>query len=211
VAGRRHDLPLRSDRLASGIYFIRVTGEDFTATKRVMVVQSRPGLDKGAWARGSNRTLARSGCSSRCFVSPTTPVDNCRDYLISISIYRPAIKPSPSRLLVLDLVFVGSSRDGFRKFPDSARQETGYQLDKVQGGKHPTDFKPMKTAGSESYDIHIKGPDIRINESGDESWVFSVAKFGDTVYVLHASQKTSERHLRVGRRCYEIASKHAGE
>jgi len=109
---------------------------------------------------------------------------------------------------VQDLAFVGSSRDDLREFPDSARREAGYQLDKVQRGEQPTDFKPMKTVGSGTYEIRIK-------ESGDEYRVFYVAKFGDTVYVLHAFQKTSrktpERHLRVGQRRYEIAKVHAGE
>lgn len=117
-------------------------------------------------------------------------------------------KPSLRRLHVQDLAFVGSSRDDLREFPDSARREAGYQLDKVQRGEQPTDFKPMKTVGSGTYEIRIK-------ESGDEYRVFYVAKFGDTVYVLYAFQKTSrktpERHLRVGRRRYEIAKEHADE
>jgi len=45
--------------------------------------------------------------------------------------------------------------------------------------------------------------------------VFYVAKFGDTIYVLHAfqkkSQQTPERHLNIGRRRYEIAEEHAGQ
>ena len=30
---------LRTDRLAAGVYFLRITGEDFTATERVTVVR----------------------------------------------------------------------------------------------------------------------------------------------------------------------------
>lgn len=45
--------------------------------------------------------------------------------------------------------------------------------------------------------------------------MFYVAKFGDTIYVLHAfqkkSQQTPERHLNIGRRRYEIAKEHAGQ
>ena len=107
-----------------------------------------------------------------------------------------------------DLAFVGSSRDDLREFPDSARREAGYQLDKVQRGEQPTDFKPMKTVVSGTYEIRIK-------ESVDEYRVFYVAKMGDTVYVRPAcqkkSRKTPERHLSVGRRRYEIARTHAGE
>ena len=55
-----------------------------------------------------------------------------------------------------DLAFVGSSRDDLRAFPDSARREAGYQLDKVQRGEQPTDFKPMKSVGSGTYEIARK-------------------------------------------------------
>lgn len=107
-----------------------------------------------------------------------------------------------------DLAFVGSSREDLRAFPEHARREAGYQLDKVQRGGQPTDFKPMKTVGSGTYEIRLK-------ESGDEYRVFYVAKFGDTIYVLHAFQKTSrktpDRHLEIGRRRYKIAKEHAGE
>ena len=64
----------------------------------------------------------------------------------------------------------------------------------------------MKTVGSGTYEIRIK-------ESSGEYRVFYVAKFGDTIYVIHAfqkkSQQTPERHLNVGRRRYEIAKEHA--
>ena len=66
----------------------------------------------------------------------------------------------------------------------------------------------MKTVGSGTCEIRIK-------ESGDEYRVFYVAKFGDTIYVLHAfqkkSQKTPERDLNIGRRRYDIAKEHAGK
>lgn len=107
-----------------------------------------------------------------------------------------------------DLAFVGSSRDDRRDLPEDVRREAGYQLDKVQRGDQPTDFKPVKTVGSGTYQIRIK-------ESGDEYRVFYVAKFGDTIYVLHAfqkkSRKTPERHLNIGRRRYEIAKEHASQ
>ena len=64
----------------------------------------------------------------------------------------------------------------------------------------------MKTIGSGTYEIRIK-------ESGNEYRVFYVAKFGDTIYVLHAFQKTSQgtpqRDVNLGRRRYKIAKEHA--
>lgn len=105
-----------------------------------------------------------------------------------------------------DLVFVGSSRDDLRRFPTDARREAGYQLDKVQRGEQPTDFKSITTVGSGTYEIRIK-------ESGNEYRIFYVAKLGDAVYVLHAFQKksrtTPKRHLDTARRRYKLAKEHA--
>ncbi len=42
------------------------------------------------------------------------------------------------------ICFVGSSLDDLRAFPQSARRAAGYQLDRVQLGLEPDDWKPMK-------------------------------------------------------------------
>jgi phage-related protein len=64
----------------------------------------------------------------------------------------------------------------------------------------------MKTVRFGTYEICIK-------ESGGEYRVFYMAKFGDTIYVLHAFQEKSRkipvRHLNVGQHRYEIAKEHA--
>jgi len=39
--------------------------------------------------------------------------------------------------------FLGSSLEDLLRFPVSARREAGYQLDKVQAGEEPDDWKPM--------------------------------------------------------------------
>jgi phage-related protein len=44
--------------------------------------------------------------------------------------------------------FRGTSLDDLRAFPDLAKREAGYQIDRVQKGMEPTDFKPMPTVGS---------------------------------------------------------------
>ena len=43
--------------------------------------------------------------------------------------------------------FLGDSLKRLREFPDDARQDAGYQLDKVQRGEQPDDFKPMAAVG----------------------------------------------------------------
>jgi len=83
------------------------------------------------------------------------------------------------------LKFVGSSLDDLREFPLEARREAGFQLDAVQRGLDPADWKPMSTVGSgvREIRIHILG----------EWRVLYVVKFTDTVYVLHAFQKKSRK------------------
>lgn len=82
------------------------------------------------------------------------------------------------------LRFVGSTLDDLRSFPAEARRETGFQLDAVQRGLMPDDFKPMPAVGAGAYEI-------RIHVEGE--WrVLYVAKFEDAVYVLHAFQKKTQ-------------------
>jgi phage-related protein len=46
--------------------------------------------------------------------------------------------------------FLGDSLQCLREFPEDARHDAGYQLDKVQRGEQPDDFKPMAAIGKES-------------------------------------------------------------
>jgi phage-related protein len=43
--------------------------------------------------------------------------------------------------------FRGSALGDLRGFPEAARREAGYQLDQVQHGREPDDWKPMNTVG----------------------------------------------------------------
>ena len=86
------------------------------------------------------------------------------------------------------LNFVGSSLDDLRNFPDEARRATGFELRAVQNGLEPTDWKPMNVIGP-----GVK--EIRIHVLGE--WrVIYVAKFRDSVYVLHAFQKKTRKTSR---------------
>ena len=92
--------------------------------------------------------------------------------------------------------FLGDSLKRLREFPDDARQDAGYQLDKVQRGEQPDDFKPMQSIGPGVEEIRV----------WDEAGTFRViytARIGDTVVVLHAFQKktqtTSKRDIELAR------------
>jgi phage-related protein len=52
--------------------------------------------------------------------------------------------------------FRGGSLDDLRAFPLPARREAGHQLDQVQHGLEPDDWKPMTTVGQGVKEIRIR-------------------------------------------------------
>jgi len=82
--------------------------------------------------------------------------------------------------------FVGSALDDLRAFPLAARREAGHQIDQVQHGLEPDDWKPMNTVGQGVREI-------RIRDAAGAFRVIYVAKFADAVYVLHCFQKKTEK------------------
>lgn len=82
--------------------------------------------------------------------------------------------------------FRGSSLDELRAFPLAAKREAGHQLDQVQNGQEPDDWKPMNTVGH-----GVK--EIRIRDAAGAFRVIYVAKFANAVYVLHCFQKKTEK------------------
>lgn len=53
--------------------------------------------------------------------------------------------------------FRGSALSDLRAFPLSIRREAGYQLDQVQHGGDPDDWKPMNTIGQGYYRARCAG------------------------------------------------------
>ena len=51
--------------------------------------------------------------------------------------------------------FAGDSLKRLREFPGGARQDAGYQLERVQRGEQPDDFKPMPTIGKGVEELRI--------------------------------------------------------
>jgi phage-related protein len=81
--------------------------------------------------------------------------------------------------------FCGGALDDLRAFPSSARRDAGYELDKVQNGRNPSDWKPMNTVGAGVREI-------RIRDASGAFRVLYVTKFAETVYVLHCFQKKTQ-------------------
>lgn len=81
--------------------------------------------------------------------------------------------------------FLGNALKCLRDFPEDARQDAGYQLDKVQRGSQPDDFKPMPSIG--------KGvEEIRIWDDAGTYRVIYTARLKNEVVVLHAFQKKTQ-------------------
>lgn len=85
-----------------------------------------------------------------------------------------------------DVIFRGSSLEDLRSFPQPARSEAGYQLDQVQHGLDPDDWKPMGSIGA-----GVK--EIRVSDENGIFRVLYVAKFANAIYVLHCFQKKTQR------------------
>lgn len=99
---------------------------------------------------------------------------------------------------------MGTSLDDLRDFPTDARQDAGFQLEQVQLGLEPDNWKPMSDVGAGCREIRIRTADGAFR-------VFYVTKFGDAVYVLHCftkkTQKTAQKHLDLGAKRYDEAKK----
>lgn len=86
------------------------------------------------------------------------------------------------------LIFVGSSLDVIREFPEVFCREMGRQLLRIQR-------KPMKTIGPGVREV-------RINVGGQYR-AFYVTNIGNAVYVIHAfhkkTQKTGAKDIALGK------------
>lgn len=106
-----------------------------------------------------------------------------------------------------DLKFCVGALDNLRAFPASVRRDAGYELDKVQNGRDPSDWKPVNTVGAGVREI-------RIRDASGAFRVLYVAKFAETVYVLHCFQKktqaTSKLDLDLAARRYRDLVKELG-
>ncbi len=104
------------------------------------------------------------------------------------------------------LVWVGSTLEDVRSFPDEARRIIGYQLLRVQSGLMPSDWRPMRTVGPGVIEIRLR--------TALEHRVFYLARFAEAVYVLHAfekrSRKTAQTDIELARRRLAEVMAHRG-
>ncbi len=99
------------------------------------------------------------------------------------------------------ITFLGDTLKRLRDFPESAKLDMGRELERVQRGVDPIDWKPMPTVG--------KGVrEIRVSEKEGAFRVIYVASIGEDIYVLHAfqkkTQKTAKRELDLATLRYKL-------
>lgn len=95
-------------------------------------------------------------------------------------------------------MWVGSAKRDLLNCGAEVLRVAGRELERVQRGAAPTDWKPMGEVGRGAHEIrvHVDG-EIR---------VFYVATFSEAVYVLHVfekkTRKTAPRDVALGRQRY---------
>ena len=82
------------------------------------------------------------------------------------------------------IAWIDASLERLRVFPPEAKNDAGYQLERVQRGDEPVHWKPMPSIG-------LGVNEIRVRSRGAFRVIY-VAKFAEAIYVLHAFQKKSQ-------------------
>ena len=99
--------------------------------------------------------------------------------------------------------FHGRSLEDIRIFPAEAKRELGYQLERIQRGLNPTDWKPVSSIGRGAREI-------RIQCRGQYRLIY-LTNMGDSIVVLHAfikkSRRTSKTDIERARRIFRQATR----
>ncbi len=90
--------------------------------------------------------------------------------------------------LVRPLVWVGSSKDDLKEFPDDVQDHIGFALYQAQVGAKHRDAKPLASLGSGVLEV------VSNFDTNTYRAVYTV-RLRDAVYVLHAFQKKSKRGI----------------
>jgi phage-related protein len=97
------------------------------------------------------------------------------------------------------VTWVGSAKRDLLACSTDVTRAAGRELERVQRGADPIDWKPMTTIGRGVREIRVHGE--------GEIRVFYVATFAEAIYVLHVFQKktrqTSRGDLALGKQRYQ--------
>ncbi|MCX7114804.1 MAG: type II toxin-antitoxin system RelE/ParE family toxin [Gammaproteobacteria bacterium] len=84
-----------------------------------------------------------------------------------------------------EIIWLGSSYDDLLKFSKPAKQVAGFNLDKLQRGIEPQDWKPMVSIGKGVKELRI--------HCENEYRVIYVAQRIEGIYILHSFVKKTEK------------------
>ena len=106
-----------------------------------------------------------------------------------------------------EIIWLGSSYQDLLDFSKPAKQMAGYNLDKLQRGKEPQDWKPMNSIGKGVKELRI--------HCENEYRVIYLAQCSEGIYILHSfakkTQKTSQKDIDLAtKRFKEIPSMQIG-
>ena len=98
-----------------------------------------------------------------------------------------------------EIIWLGSSYQDLLDFSKPAKQAAGYNLDKLQHGKEPKDWKPMTSIGKGVKELRI--------HCENEYRVIYLAQRTEGIYVLHTfvkkSEKTSPKDIELAKRRFK--------
>jgi phage-related protein len=95
-------------------------------------------------------------------------------------------------------LWIGSSRDDLRDFPDEVRRVMGFAINDAQNGDEHPRAKALKGFGGRSV------LEIIDDDAGDTYRAVYTVRFAGVVYVLHAFQKKSKKGIETPKRDIEI-------
>jgi phage-related protein len=95
-------------------------------------------------------------------------------------------------------IWIGSSRDDLKAFPDEVRRVMGFAINDAQNGDEYPRAKALKGFGGRSV------LEILDDEDGDTYRAVYTVRFAGVIYVLHAFQKKSKKGIGTPKREIEI-------
>lgn len=84
-----------------------------------------------------------------------------------------------------NIVWLGGSHKDLLAFPKLVKQEVGYNLDRLQNGLEPIDWKPMPIIGKGVREIRV--------HAVNEYRVLYLEKQNKKIHVLHVFQKKTQK------------------
>jgi phage-related protein len=96
------------------------------------------------------------------------------------------------------VVWIASSRDDLRAFPDEVRRVMGFAINDAQSGDEHPRVKALKGFGGRSV------LEIADDEGGDTYRAVYTVRFAGVIYVLHAFQKKSKSGIATPKRDIEV-------